>query len=365
MAELIKTISGTIYSNEFDSELLDPVLIVSPGDGYYSLSDVVDHLTINGTNGNIKILINPIVTEYVILAKVNYTPVDSSTGGLILYKDENTFIKLESFNSNTVDLGKVYSYLKIVRVGALVTLYGSTNGLVWKLIGQFSIGDIHLLVGLFAEGTQNFNVDSINIFKGEELAITNLDPTYQVKIFDETGLEILYEGTPDENGICTITLNTPVMGSLKVFTLGGVLISSTEITSIVGGDEYQLELSVELYIQDPETLEYSLLDPLSTTNLGLFESITIDRKMFVRNIDDSVINNIEVSIKPNNVSLKGYKSAELTEIVNDVPGETYTKLIQDIAIEPNEIYKFNLRVNRDGTTLSSSDYSFNINVRAW
>lgn len=204
-----------------------------------------------------------------------------------------------------------YPWIKFTKMKKKYIFQASSDGYIWIDIGNVIFNNSGT-IGFFIYGTDNediiknsdFLVKSLSIYNSKYITIQGIDKNHECEIVDgrkntifrtddikykniinRSNKEILINTfacpCPIKNGKLRIYENGKYDEAIMTFSLG---------ESVYGGDTFNLERNIKLYIKDKE------LDSMELYDLGDFYGGSYYIKVDVYNAEDYILHNIKIKV---------------------------------------------------------------------
>lgn len=204
----------------------------------------------------------------------------------------------------------IYHYIKFTKTKGRYVFWASPDSYSWIEIGNVSFADSGV-VGFFLYGTVNQTLidnshcyfNSFAVYNSKYIIIDGIDKQYEAEIYDENGNIIL---RTDNTGFANIigrldkrliintnTLPVPIKKpTLRIFspTNYAVTIDQYELDEMYGGDNFQIERDIRVYIDNQE------LDTTQIHDLGTFYRGSYYVRLDIHNHEEYTINDIKIKV---------------------------------------------------------------------
>jgi len=335
MARIDLIESGLIYTTDLSID--DGSFVLSPNKKdcfVFSSGGLFMNPAANGGRA-ILALCSSIKQPYVCEVQVQYSPAGADDGaGLTLWASPDDALYL-----SVITGGDPYERLRIKAVNDRCEAYGCSSAKgYWEIIGTAFVSP-DMTLGLYAEGTSTAIVSRFSLTKDDRIYIGNAPAGATAIVYDSAGQPICLAGVI--NGTAVLPAQTALIfdGTIELRDAGGILLASTGLTTIAGGNIYWYNmLNLNVYL-DGNLLDYSL-----ETSLGPLEGGFIKKKLEIENPSDTAISGLVVR----GIMYHGYHGYEWVRFAPDVdgtPGE-YAESVTIDVLEPYGVKTFWLKIER-------------------
>jgi hypothetical protein len=218
---------------------------------------------------------------------------------------EDEFAEALSF----VDM--TYPWIKFTKLKYKYIFWASTDGITWIEVGNVKFNNSGV-IGFFVYGTKDNDIlknghcffKSFAIYNSKYITFENIDRNYECEIIDGEGRVVVrtdaveYAHMINRSNtqllINTITTPMPIRhGTLRIYpkreyetTVGSYYLGE----ETYGGDTFNLERDIRLYIDNKE------INPLNLYDLGTFYCGSHYIKVDVHNHEDYVVGDIKIKV---------------------------------------------------------------------
>lgn len=359
---IIKIVSGILFFDEFDDQNLKLDWLLIPNDSLrYSLVEKPGYLKLYHNTPDLLLLIEETSTSYVLDVKNEYVPSDGTVqGGLIVFKATNDNLELLEYYSDTQDESIVYEFLRLEKSNSVYTGYGKNHIMDdWELIGSTEFtgsGKVGItLKGYNIASSPSMDLDFFRMYKDHTIQIVNVPLNYTVSLRNEEGTSIQALKVKNTYNGVTFILDSipPITSTFQIFDENNVLIKTSDVFDIVGGDVF--------YYGAYPILSMNGINLLSEEEcfLGYFTSSIINFVITVSNPYSEDLTNLVIS--PVQYELDdGYKMVTFSK---ESTGPFESSILIDCLKTEETISIYGI-INRDLNLipLSSSPFKFNLGV---
>lgn len=354
MANIIKSSSGFLYSED-NWDDLSLLWDLSPNDPsrVALTSDSISLLP--GAERTELLLTAPKDKGYVIQSQMEYMPSkDTEAAGSLFKSLTGSYIELEIRG----DTGVSCQYSKIIiDEDYILDAKASADGVIWMNYGNTKMADMNK-IGYYIESGENtdaiFKIKNCTMYKNNNVILNGFDRKNNMKLFDRNMNEItdtFYIKKKNSQMILDGTNLIYPIDYLKVQVsdrVTGDIYHEGVLTNVYGGDMYEYNYNVELYIDEV----------LLTNDMHDLGKVGEEKSFILKITNKESYPLQEKILKVSNYTIynPGYK---ITQISFESRNDYHDSL--KVSFGPGETRLFRLKISRDDSLTNIEDeYKFNI-----
>jgi hypothetical protein len=171
-------------------------------------------------------------------------------------------------------VANTFPHVKVVKTDDVFTGFGSEDGITWVDRGYVVVTEAERL-GVFVEGPQTYKFSRIKLYKNNYITLKQVSAGWKVETYYNNTLIHTYTSAGDS--VAVDLPHFPFTGEMKVYDESNVLVATSILTDVWGGDEYMVSPDIQFLNKLGDDMGVMPNMHLGSTNQGFLEDYYILR----------------------------------------------------------------------------------------